>query len=205
MHRQIVFMAPSGRNQDGSYPPYSPYATAWAAIRLLQGQELDKAQQIAQEVSYLIATPWQRGITEQMKVIYQDESNARTFEIKAIEDIDLRQVELRLLCSEVESLELSSFAPPLSISQGGVFINPTPPSVGGAALTRHYPTEAPDGSLVTFTFDGEAASDVAFQLFLGVLLNEGVGNDYTIEIGGGVTVVTLAEPPLATQELIAYF
>jgi SPP1 family predicted phage head-tail adaptor len=205
MHRQIVFMAPSGRNQDGSDPPYSPHAVAWAAIRVLQTQELDKAQQIAQELIYLVATPWQRGITQQMRVIYQDESNARTLEIKGIEDVDLRQIELRLRCSEIENLELENFTAPLSISQGGIFINPASPSVAGAALTRHYPTQAPDGSRVTFTFNGQAASDVAFQLFLGVLLNEGDENDYTIEIGGGVTVVTLADPPLATQELIAFF
>lgn len=104
MDHVISIMAPSGRNSDGSTPPFSPFATSWASIRLLSGNELYKAQQIAQEVTHLVTMPYQPGITEQMKLTYQDQGTARNFEVKAVQDPDERKVELRLLAMEIENL-----------------------------------------------------------------------------------------------------
>jgi SPP1 family predicted phage head-tail adaptor len=105
MDREVSILAPSGRNSDGSTPPLSPFVPkTWAAIRLLQGDELYKAQQIAQEVTHLVTIAWQPGITEQMQVSYQDEGNARLFQIKAVQDPDERKVELRILAMEIQNL-----------------------------------------------------------------------------------------------------
>ena len=80
-----------------SFPP-SAAMDSWAAIRALQGAELDKAQQIAQTIAQLVTIPFQRGISQNMTVKTGD---GRIFHIKFIEDPDNRQVELRLYCAEV--------------------------------------------------------------------------------------------------------
>lgn len=74
-----------------------------------------------------------------------------------------------------------------------------------ANLSRHYPITPPDGSLTTFTYTGEAASNLQFQQFYaGQLLNE--IDDYNIVIGAGNTVVTLVSiVPAVDDEVIAYF
>ena len=104
MNQQVTILKPSGRNGDGSTPPPGPFATTWAAIRPLAGNELYKAQQIAQQVSHLVTIPWQMGITQQMTISYEVAGNTRIFQIKAIEDPDQRQVELRFLVMEIENL-----------------------------------------------------------------------------------------------------
>lgn len=77
----------------------------------------------------------------------------------------------------------------------------------GGSLTRHYPIEPPDGELLTFTFSGQAASNLQFQLFFdGDLMDEGV--DYSITIGGGFTSITFLPPspaPAADDGIVAFF
>jgi SPP1 family predicted phage head-tail adaptor len=96
--RQIVLMLPGARNTaDGSTFPPSPAITSWAEIRSLRGQELDKAQQIAQEADHMVSIPYQTGITLAMLVEFE----SRIFQIKYIEDEDERHVFLDLYCAEV--------------------------------------------------------------------------------------------------------
>ena len=99
MQHRITFYLPGDRdpNSGKSFPPNAG-PESWAAIRALQGAELDKAQQIAQTISQLLTIPFQRGIAQNMTVKTGD---GRTFQIKFIEDPDDRQVELRLYCAEV--------------------------------------------------------------------------------------------------------
>jgi len=82
----------------GKTLPPSAWGDRWAKIRALQGQDLYKAQQIAQTVSLLIKIRFERGITENMTIKTPD---GRTFQIKAAEDPDNRGWELWLYCAEV--------------------------------------------------------------------------------------------------------
>lgn len=98
MSRQVTLYQPGQRNaSDGSTAPPDPFVVSWAAIRALGGDELDKAQQIAQETTHLVAIPYQRGITEAMLVNFE----GRFFQIKYIEDPDEMHWELRLFCAEI--------------------------------------------------------------------------------------------------------
>lgn len=99
MSRQITLMLPGGRNPaDGSNYPASPaFEHVWADIRSLRGQELDRAQQIAQEVEHVISIAYQTGVTQAMLVSFEN----RTFLIKYIEDEDERHIFLDLYCAEV--------------------------------------------------------------------------------------------------------
>lgn len=97
MSRLVTLYQPGQRNPaDGTSTGPEPFVQSWAAIRALAGEELDKAQQIAQESTHLVAVPYQHGITENMLVVFE----GRTFQIKYIEDPDEMHWELRLFCAE---------------------------------------------------------------------------------------------------------
>jgi SPP1 family predicted phage head-tail adaptor len=96
--RQIELFLPGVRNpEDGSTGPPAAYGTSWAAKRGLQGQEIDKAQQIAQKISALWVIPYQLGIVEAMTFVEEN----RSWQIAAIDDPDELHVELRLYAFEV--------------------------------------------------------------------------------------------------------
>ena len=98
MSRQVTLYRPGQRDaSDGSTTPPEPFVVSWAAIRALAGDELDKAQQIAQETTHLVTLPYQSGITENMLVKFEE----RMFQIRYIEDPDEMHWELRIFCAEV--------------------------------------------------------------------------------------------------------
>lgn len=99
MSRQISLFLPGARNTaDGSNFPASPiFKAVWADIRSLRGQELDRAQQIAQEVEHVISIAYQTGVTHNMLVEFEN----RSFQIHYIEDEDERHIFLDLYCAEV--------------------------------------------------------------------------------------------------------
>ena len=98
MSRLVTLYQPGQRNPaDGTATPPEPFTQSWAAIRALAGQELDKAQQIAQETTHLVAIPYLHGITENMLVNFE----GRMFQIKYIEDPDEMHWELRLYAAEL--------------------------------------------------------------------------------------------------------
>jgi SPP1 family predicted phage head-tail adaptor len=99
MSRQVtLYYASAGRNTtDGGPLPPSPAFTTWASIRALQGEELDKAQLIAQEADHLVHIPYQFPVTLDMTVGFE----GRTFEIKYIEDQDELHFFLDLYSAEI--------------------------------------------------------------------------------------------------------
>lgn len=72
------------------------FLTLFAAVRALQGRELEKAQQLVAEVSHSVNLSYVPGVNSAMTVRFR----GRTFEILAVLDPDERQIELRLLCRE---------------------------------------------------------------------------------------------------------
>lgn len=95
--RQITLYLPGSRAQDGGTTPPSPYCTTWANILSLRGAELDRADQIAQEVELTLRIPYQIGITGNMLVSFEGEM----WQINYIEDQDRRHVFLDLYCAEI--------------------------------------------------------------------------------------------------------
>jgi SPP1 family predicted phage head-tail adaptor len=79
----------------------NPAFETWAAMRALAGQELDKAQQIAQKSTHLVNIPYQPGVNESMTVTLLEGGNKRTFQIEYIEDPDELHYELRMMCFEL--------------------------------------------------------------------------------------------------------
>jgi len=96
---RITLYSPGDRDVNtGKTSPPSAYGERWAKIRAMSGNELLKAQQIAQTVSQLIKIRFERGITANMTAKTLD---GRTLLVKFIEDPDNRQWELWLYCEEI--------------------------------------------------------------------------------------------------------
>jgi SPP1 family predicted phage head-tail adaptor len=101
-NRQITFYAPAVRNPvDNSMGSPSAAFRCWAALFALAGDELDKAQQIAQRVTHLVMIQYAQGVEESMTIQYQDGGSARNFQIAAIEDPDEMRVQLKIYCFEI--------------------------------------------------------------------------------------------------------
>ena len=97
MSRQVTLYLPGSRAADGGNTPPSVFCTSCADIRSLRGQELDKADQIAQVVELIVTIPYQSGILDSMLVGFE----AEMWQISYIEDEDRRHVFLDLYCAEV--------------------------------------------------------------------------------------------------------
>lgn len=98
MNRWITFY--NAANPTANLPA-TAFVDSWAAVRPLTAQEIDKAQQIAQRVSYLFTVPWQPGISEAMVIGMYENATLHMFQIAGIEDPDWMRVELRITAFEV--------------------------------------------------------------------------------------------------------
>ena len=97
MSRQVTLYLPGSRAADGGNVPPSPFCTSPADIHSLRGQELDKADQIEQEVELVVTIPYQIGIKGNMLVGFETEM----WQIHYIDDEDRRHVFLDLYCAEI--------------------------------------------------------------------------------------------------------
>jgi SPP1 family predicted phage head-tail adaptor len=97
MSRQITLYAAGSRNPDGGTSPGTAVATSWADIRSLRGEELDRADQITEDVQLIVTIPYQLGIEKNMQVGFEQE----LWLINYVEDEDRRHVFLDLYCAEI--------------------------------------------------------------------------------------------------------
>jgi hypothetical protein len=87
LNKWVTFCSPAPRSPvDNSPGQPSAAFTCWAALFALAGDELDKAQQIAQKVSHVVFISYQLGVLENMIIQYLDGGVTRSFQIAAIED-----------------------------------------------------------------------------------------------------------------------
>jgi SPP1 family predicted phage head-tail adaptor len=103
-NRQVTFYSPGGRNGDGTQQPPSQAFVCWAVIRALQGEELDKAQQITQRVTHTVTIHYRVEVTESMTIGFWEFGTERIFQIATIENPDEMQsasAELRVMCFEI--------------------------------------------------------------------------------------------------------
>lgn len=102
LNKQVTFCSPAPRSPaDNSMGQPSAAFSCWAALFALAGDELDKAQQIAQKVSHLVVISYADGVFENMVIQYIDGGVKRTFQIAAIEDPDELRVQLKIYAFEI--------------------------------------------------------------------------------------------------------
>jgi SPP1 family predicted phage head-tail adaptor len=97
MSRQITLYTPGSRAEDGGNVPPTPFCTSWASIRSLRGEELDRADLIAEAVELTVRIPYQIGIASNMLVGFELEM----WKITHIEDQDRMHIFLDLFCAEI--------------------------------------------------------------------------------------------------------
>src|SRR5437867_7847265 len=95
-HRITLLQQNQQRDTNGEFLDPVIFAETWASISILQGRDLERAQQIVSEVSHKVVIRHIEGVKSSMTVQFVD----RTFLIQAVEDPDERKVELHLLCLE---------------------------------------------------------------------------------------------------------
>jgi SPP1 family predicted phage head-tail adaptor len=95
-HRVSLMSDSASRDSEGTPLALTDFSNTWAAIVVLQGRELDRAQEIVSEVTHKITIPYQANVQAQMQVQF----GSRLFQIQAILNPDERNTELQLLCVE---------------------------------------------------------------------------------------------------------
>lgn len=98
MVQEITLLAPSTvRNSEtGEFGEPAEVATFFANITTLTGRELEKAQQLVEEVTHLVSFTYLPGVNSTMTLRFQ----GRLFQVLAVTDPDESQIELRLYCRE---------------------------------------------------------------------------------------------------------
>lgn len=102
MHHRVSIYQKSDRNDDGSFPEDTLFLETWAAFRVLQGRELDQAQEVVQSVEVLFTVPYIEGLNQPMTVKTYD---GNVYQILYIADPDGRRFEQRLYCRLVNQTE----------------------------------------------------------------------------------------------------
>ncbi len=87
-------------NSDGQIPEDPElYATRWARVEPLRGEEKVAAQQVQATANYRVSLPSDpetRAITAKMWLLMEDNTRLN---VKSVVDVDLANVEVELLCS----------------------------------------------------------------------------------------------------------
>jgi len=74
---------------------------AWMALYALAGDEIDRAQQIAQKASHVGFINYQMGILDSMTFDLKENGGTRTFQISAIVGVDEQRRQLKIYCFEI--------------------------------------------------------------------------------------------------------
>lgn len=100
MRQVITINLKSGgtRGPSGSAPPGTTAVASnvFAKIEPLMGRELVNAQQIAASVTHLVKLRFVAGVDNRCEVAF----GSRTFDVNAVKDLEERQFELWLYCTE---------------------------------------------------------------------------------------------------------
>jgi len=101
--RERIALQSRDAGQDGFGQPadtWTTYATVWARVRSLAGNEQFKAQQFAPEVTHEVTVTWQAGLTDDITPLDRVSFGAKTFDILYCNYGERRLDDVVLLCKE---------------------------------------------------------------------------------------------------------
>lgn len=97
-HRIALQSASEDRQGNGEVLlTYSTFATVWASVRPMQGNELESAQQISAIVTHKIRIRYNDTIAPRNRILF----DSRTFEVVSILNYQERNIYQDILCKEV--------------------------------------------------------------------------------------------------------
>ena len=79
---------------------WQPLYVVWANIEPLSGKEYFKARQTKSDSHVQVTIRYKRGVTPQMRVLFNDQS----YEIVSVINVNMENKYLQLICKEGESL-----------------------------------------------------------------------------------------------------
>lgn len=99
MRHSIILQTNSGSTQDtfgAETQTWTTALTTWASIKPFSGKELERAQQVAGEVSHKITIRYWSSLTRNHRVLF----GSRVFDINYINNIGEQSVFQELFCKE---------------------------------------------------------------------------------------------------------
>lgn len=77
---------------------WSTFSSVWAKVSPLSGREMEHAQAIHSDTTHQVTIRYLAGVTPEMRI----QHDSRTLEILSVRNIDERNIQLGLLCREVD-------------------------------------------------------------------------------------------------------
>ena len=102
LRHRITFMKPTAASVNSMGEEILQYAhtlTVWAEVTPLTGREYEESQKIRAETTYRVTTRFFKDITNDMRILY----NNREFDVVSVLNINERNRELQIICSEVDT------------------------------------------------------------------------------------------------------
>lgn len=96
MDKWITITQPGAVNDLGVPAADTVFATCWASMIGVKGEEAVKSDQVVQKAYYQVRMNYLPGLQENMTVQYE----GKNFRILYVEDVDARQVEHRMMILE---------------------------------------------------------------------------------------------------------
>jgi head-tail adaptor len=92
---QQQMQSPPEYDAAGMVVPWSPIATAMAAIEIMRGTDVIRSGQATSQLFIEVTLWWQPGIEPNMQIV---SDNCSTYIIQSVENVNERNVVLRLNC-----------------------------------------------------------------------------------------------------------
>lgn len=99
LRHRVEIQADAGATQDSFGAETASWTTSetiWANVEPLSGQELERAQQVAAEVTHQVTCRYRSTLTRKNRIKF----GTRYFDINAVMNAGERNIEQRLLCKE---------------------------------------------------------------------------------------------------------
>lgn len=82
--------------------PWTVVATVWGMVGPLTGRELLQAEQVTAVLTHEIDIRYRAGVVPKMRLVRQG-GGGQVFEIHSVMNLEMRNRQLTLLCSEIQT------------------------------------------------------------------------------------------------------
>lgn len=104
MRQRLQIQQPIGTpdGMGGQLLTFQPVMTVWGQVDPATGREQIQADQVSAVATHEIVIRYRPGIVPKMRMVRQG-AGSQIFEIQAVLNIDMRNHQLTLLCSEIQA------------------------------------------------------------------------------------------------------
>lgn len=105
MRQRLKLQAPSTTpdGMGGQVTGWTDIATVWGMVGPLTGRELLQAEQVTAVLTHEIDIRYRPGVVPKMRIVRQG-AGTQVFEIHSVMNLEMRNRQLTLLCSELQTV-----------------------------------------------------------------------------------------------------